>query len=130
MESTKDLQKKEPTSYFLWLRLFSNHIWAALYSFLGGFTSVEEVMTRKVKGWGVKLNLSYPYHTVWKVKLIGKMNLRINPFVPNAPFVYPWKHKKTVMFCDSFRGWTKCALKTNGLRQKQDQWMKMDNRDM
>ena len=39
----------------------------------------------------------------------------LNPFVPNAPFLYPWKHRKTWRFSDVFRGYRKGALGTNEL---------------
>lgn len=35
--------------------------------------------------------------------LLSEIDKSINPFVPNAPFLYPWKHQKS------------CALGTNGL---------------
>ena len=37
----------------------------------------------------------------------------INPFVPNTPFLYPWKHQ---MFSDVFRRSRKGASGTNGLK--------------
>ena len=37
----------------------------------------------------------------------------INPFIPNAPFLYPLK---TLRFSDVFRGKRKGALGTNGLK--------------
>ena len=33
----------------------------------------------------------------------GLRHERVNPFVPNAPFLYPLKTQKTVSFCDVFR---------------------------
>ena len=39
----------------------------------------------------------------------------INPFVPNAPFLYPLKTKKTIRFSNVFRWWRKGALGTNEL---------------
>ena len=38
-----------------------------------------------------------------------------NPFVPNAPFLYPLKHQKTLRFSDVLMGERKGALETNGL---------------
>ena len=35
--------------------------------------------------------------------LLNEIDKSINPFVPNAPFLYPWKHQK------------RCTLGTNGL---------------
>ena len=40
----------------------------------------------------------------------------INPFVPNAPFLYPRKHKKNLRFSDDFKGHRKGALRANGLK--------------
>ena len=44
----------------------------------------------------------------------------LNPFVPNAPFLYPWKHQKTVVrFSNVFRGKRKGVLGTNRLNELQ-----------
>ena len=39
----------------------------------------------------------------------------IDQFVPNAPFLYPRKHHKTLQFSGAFKGKRKGALGTNGL---------------
>ena len=52
----------------------------------------------------------------------GKENtsMLINPFVPNAPFLYPLKTSENLRFFDVFRGWRKSALGTNGLTQSKN----------
>ena len=42
-----------------------------------------------------------------------KKSAQVNPFVPSATFLIPWK-QKTVRFSDVFRGYRKGALGTNG----------------
>ena len=42
----------------------------------------------------------------------------INPFVPNVPFLCPWKHQSVSRFSDVFRGERKGALGTSGLSIK------------
>ena len=37
-----------------------------------------------------------------------------NPFVPNAPFLYPPENRKPLRFSDVFRWYRKGALGTNG----------------
>ena len=46
--------------------------------------------------------------------------IRINPFVPNAPFLYPMKTPETVNFSNIFKGQKKGALGTNGLNVTKD----------
>ena len=42
-------------------------------------------------------------------------NITINPFVPNAPFLYPLKTSENLTVSDVFRGSRKGASGTNGL---------------
>ena len=43
----------------------------------------------------------------------------VNPFVPNAPFLYPLKTSENRKFSYIFRRWKKGALGTNGLLKLQ-----------
>ena len=58
-------------------------------------------------------------HRQMVVELDSYLNARqgfqhsVNPFVPNAPFLYPLK---ILRFSDVFRGERKGALQTNGLK--------------
>ena len=44
-----------------------------------------------------------------------KKSAQVNPFVPSATFLIPWK-QKTVRFSDVFKGQRKGALGTNELK--------------
>ena len=41
--------------------------------------------------------------------------IEVNPFVPNAPFLYPLKTSENRKVFDVFRGQRKCALGVNEL---------------
>ena len=43
------------------------------------------------------------------------LHIFVNPLAPNAAFLYPWKHQKTLRISDVLTGQRKGALETNGL---------------
>ena len=49
-------------------------------------------------------------------KRINIDNQQINPFIPNAPFLYSLKTSENRMVSDVFRGERKGALETNKLK--------------
>ena len=53
----------------------------------------------------------------WGKSLENLPPFTINPFVPNAPCVYPLKNQNTVRFSDVLRGQRKVALGTNELKK-------------
>ena len=61
----------------------------------------------------------------WNVQIL-QQNITINPFVPNADFLYPWKHKKTVpyqktwRFSDFLSGYSNGTLACNWLSNKKE----------
>ena len=51
------------------------------------------------------LNLLFLTHfQIFSDKFLKIYIKSFNPFVPNAPFLYPWKRQKTLPFSDVFRG--------------------------
>ena len=51
-----------------------------------------------------------PEKADWFMTFIRLGYGQIDPFISNAPFLYLWKHQKTLQFCDVFRRYRKGPL--------------------
>ena len=56
-----------------------------------------------------------PSFKFYRTSFFYQMFNKLNPFVPNEPFLYPWKHQETIRFSNVLRVSRKGALGTNGL---------------